>query len=131
MKKILIALRTSFKFIILLLVAALIIMSLIVFIYKPIYSVYLDGEFIGYSENKSKLQNRISSYMEKGEEENVAFVQIDKLPTYKICFLKKNIVTNDEEIFDKIKESGITYYKYYAVALDGEEGSSLRSDGVP
>ena len=127
MKKILIGLRTSFKFIILLSVAALIIMSLIVFIYKPIYSVYLDGEFIGYSENKSKLQNKISSYMENGEEENVAFVQIDKLPKYKMCFLKKNIVTNDEEIFDRIKESGITYYKYYAVALDGEEKSYVSS----
>ena len=127
MKKLLIGLRTSIRFIILLLVAASIIISLIVLIYKPIYSVYLDGEFIGYSENKSKLQNKISSYMENGEDENVAFVQFDKLPTYKICFLKKDIVTNDEEIFDKIKESGITYYKYYAVALDGEEKSYVSS----
>ena len=77
MKKILIGLRTSLKFIILLTVSVLIILSLIVFIYKPIYSVYLDGEFIGYSENKSKLQNRIVEYMENGEDENVAFVQID------------------------------------------------------
>lgn len=123
MKKLLIGLRTSIKFISLLLIAALIIISLIVFIYKPIYSVYLNGEFIGYSENKSKLQNRISEYMENGEEDNVAFVQIDTLPSYKLCLLKKGIVTNDEEIFNKIKETGTAYYKYYAIALDGEEKS--------
>lgn len=123
MKKLLIGLRTSIKFISLIAVAALIIISLIVFIYKPIYSVYLDGEFIGYSENKSKLQNKISEYIENGEGENIAFVQIDTLPTYKLCLLKKGIVTNDEEIFETIKEIGTTYYKYYAVALDGEEKS--------
>ena len=127
MKKLLIGLRTSIKFVLLLAVAALIIISLIVFIYKPIYSVYLDGEFIGYSENKSKLQNKISEYIENGEEENTAFVQIDTLPTYKLCLLKKGIVTNDEEIFETIKELGTTYYKYYAVALGGEEKSYVTS----
>ena len=44
-----------------------------------------------------------------------------------MCFLKKDITTNDEEIFEKIKETGTTYYKYYAVALDGEEKSYVSS----
>ena len=91
------------------------------YIYKPIYSVTLNGKFIGYSENKNKLQERINEYIEKGNGENVAFVQIDELPQYKLCFLKRNISTNDEEIYNKVIEKGITYYKYYAIAVSNEE----------
>lgn len=91
------------------------------YIYKPIYSVTLNGKFIGYSENKNKLQERINEYIEKGNGKNVAFVQIDELPQYKLCFLKRNISTNDEEIYNKVIEKGITYYKYYAIAVSNEE----------
>ena len=91
------------------------------YIYKPIYSVTLNGKFIGYSENKNKLQERINEYIEKGNGDNVAFVQIDELPQYKLCFLKRNISTNDEEIYNKVIEKGITYYKYYAIAVSNEE----------
>lgn len=91
------------------------------YIYKPIYSVTLNGEFIGYSENKNKLQERINEYIEKGNGENVAFVQIDELPQYKLCFLKRDISTNDEEIYNKVIEKGTTYYKYYAIAVSNEE----------
>jgi murein DD-endopeptidase MepM/ murein hydrolase activator NlpD len=61
--------------------------------------------------------------MKNGDEnqKNVAFVQIDDLPEYKMCLQKKGITTNDDEIFNIIKETGITYYRYYAVADDGDE----------
>ena len=87
-------------------------------IYKPIYKVTLNGEKIGYCEDKTELQNKINTYMEKGEEgqEHVAFVQIDELPEYSMCLLKKGIVTNDDEIYKTIKETGTTYYRYYAIA---------------
>ncbi len=69
--------------------------------------------------------------MEKGEdgEENVAFVQIDELPQYSMCLLKKGIVTNDEEIYDTVKETGVTYYRYYAISEDDEEKTYLASFG--
>ncbi len=120
MKKMLIHLRTSVKFIVLVLIGAFLIIGAVSFVYKPIYSVTIDGQEVGYSENKSKLQSRINEYMKNGEGENVAFVQIDNLPKYKLCLLKRNITTNDEEIFNIVKNSGVTYYKYYAI-LDGEE----------
>lgn len=91
------------------------------YIYKPIYSVTLNGELIGYSENKSKLQERINEYIEKGNGKNIAFVEINELPEYKLCFLKKNINTNDEEIFNKVIEDGQIYYKYYAIAVSNQE----------
>lgn len=99
----------------------LIISGIFLFIYRPIYIVTLDGEFIGYSESKLKLQNRINEYMEKGDGDNVAFVQIDSLPQYEMCLLKKDKITNDNEIFEKVKNNGIIYYEYYAITLEEEE----------
>lgn len=91
------------------------------YIYKPIYSVTLNGEFIGYSENKSKLQQQINTYIEKGNGGNIAFVDIGELPEYKLCFLKKDVPTNDEEIYNKVIEKGQNFYKYYAIAVTSEE----------
>ena len=91
------------------------------YIYKPIYSVTLNGEFIGYSENKSKLQQKINEYIEKGNGDNIAFVDIDELPEYKLCFLKKDVCANDEEIFNKVIEQGQIFYKYYAINVGDEE----------
>ena len=38
-----------------------------------------------------------------------------------LCLLKKDIVTNDDEIFNKVQEQGTTYYRYYAIAENQEE----------
>ena len=123
MKKALIHVKRSIKFIILIFVATCLIVGAIAFFYKPIYSVKINGEAVGYSSNKSALQAKINQYMEKGseEEKNVAFVQIDKMPEYTLCLLKKGIVANDDEIFEKVKSSGTTYYKYFAILESGEE----------
>ena len=100
------------------------------FVYRPIYAVTLNGEFIGYSENKTKLQNKINEYMESGDDGNVAFVQIDDLPEYEMCLLKKDKVTNDDEIFEIVKNNGTTYYEYYVLTLDGEEKEFVESYDV-
>ena len=44
-----------------------------------------------------------------------------KLRLKKLCLLKKNIVANDDEIFEDIKSQGVTYYRYYAIADNQEE----------
>ncbi len=123
MKKVLIKIRTSMKFFILVSIATFIIVALVAFLYKPIYSVTLNREKIGYSADKSKLQSRIDDYIENGDGENsyVAFVQVDNMPTYNVCLLKRGITPNDDEIFEKVAETGTPYYKYYAVSEDNEE----------
>ena len=122
-KKVMIHTRRSIKFVILFMLAAFLIIGAVAFLYKPTYSVFINGEQVGYTENKSELQRRINDYVENGDSsnENIAFVQVDSLPEYKLCLLKKDIVTNDDEIFNKIKEQGVTYYRYYAIAENQEE----------
>ncbi len=113
--------RTLIKLIAILAVAGALIWGTIIFLYKPIYSVTLNGEFIGYCEDKNQMQNRINNYMESGDGENVAFVEINDLPEYKMCLLKKGISTNDDKIFNKVIEQGKDYYTYYAMVVNGEE----------
>lgn len=121
MKKLLIHVRSWVKVISLIFIATMLIVAGFSFIYKPTYSVTLNGEFIGYTKNKSSLQSKINDYIDNGDGENIAFVQVDDLPEYSLCLLKRDIQTNDDEIFAKVKEIGTTYYRYYAILDDEEE----------
>ena len=128
-KKIMVHTRRGIKFIILFMIAAFLIVGAIAFLYKPTYSDFINGEHVGYTENRSGLQHKINDYVENGngDSENVAFVQVNNMPEYKLCLLKKNIVTNDDEIFENIKSQGVTYYRYYAI-LDNQEEKLYVSD---
>ena len=122
LKKILVHTKRSIKFVVLFLISAFLMVGAINFLYKPTYSVFINGEHVGYTENKASLQKRINDYIKNGDEEgNIAFVQVNNLPEYKLCLLKKDIVANDEEIYSKIKEQGVKYFRYYAILENQEE----------
>ena len=123
LKKVWIHTRRGIKFSILFTISAFLMVVTVAFLYKPTYSVFINGEQVGYTENRSELQHKINNYIENGEEDNdnVAFVQVENLPEYQLCLLKKDIVTNDDDIYSKIKEEGTTYYRYYAITDNNEE----------
>lgn len=127
LKKAIIHTKVSIKFIVLFMISTFLILGAVAFLFKPTYSVYMNGEQIGYTEKKAELQHKINNYIENGEEENVAFVQVSKLPEYKLCLLKKNVITNDDEIFEKVKEQGTAYYRYYAIVDNEEEKTYVSS----
>ena len=120
-KKLLIHTRRSIKIIILISLAVLLILACIASFYKISYSVTINGEMVGYTDNKSKLQSEINDYIENGESENTAFVQLDSLPEYQVCLLKRDVQASDEDIFNTIKSEGTTYYRYYSINEDDEE----------
>ena len=120
-KKVLIHMRRSMKLIVLISVSLLVILGIITSFYKISYSVNIDGEMVGYTDNKSKLQAKINDYIENGENENTAFVQVNSLPEYNVCLLKRDVSADDNKIFDTIKAEGVTYYRYYAILENQEE----------
>lgn len=119
-KNIFVHIRSSLKFIFLIIVAGILITGIVSYFYKITYSVTLNGEFIGYTNNRAELQQRINEFMEQNESQNVAFVDITTLPKYSLCLVKKSNETNDEEIFAKVTGLGTAYYEYYAI-LEGTE----------
>ena len=121
LKKCLTYFRTTIKYTFLVIISIFLIITAVVVFYKPTYAVSVNGEVVGYTENKSQLQARINDYMEGNTEEDVAFVQIDSVPEYTLCLLKKDVTANDEEIYDKVTENGTKYYRYYAITDDKKE----------
>lgn len=121
LKNTVIHLRAGFKFFLLLLIGAALISFLIFVVYKPMYSVTLNDEFLGYTSDKSELQSKINEYIKSGDSKTVAFVEIDDLPEYKMCLLKKGLTANDEEILSTVISTGTPYYKYYAIMENGIE----------
>ncbi len=120
-KKCLTYFRTTIKYTFLVIISIFLIITAVAVFYKPTYAVSVNGEVVGYTENKSQLQARINDYMEGNAEEDVAFAQIDSVPEYTLCLLKKDITANDDEIYDKVTETGTKYYKYYAITDDKKE----------
>ena len=120
-KKILLHTKRSVKFVFLIIIAAFLIVGIVAYFYKPTYRVLINGEMVGYTENKGELQKKINEYVKNGDGENVAYVDVEAMPEYQLCLLKKDIVANDEELYNKVKEQGTPYYRYYAVLENQEE----------
>ena len=64
-KNIVVYLRKWMKFLIILAIALGIILFIIFSTYKPMYSVTLNSDFLGYTDDKRSLQDKISEYMKK------------------------------------------------------------------
>lgn len=121
-KNLVIHIRRWMKFLIILAIGLGIILFVVFSTYKPMYSVTLDGKFLGYTDNKKELQDKINEYMKNGDSSgNIAFVDIESLPEYSFCLRKKDSKVDNEEIYNDIISTGITYYKYYAIVVDSEE----------
>lgn len=56
------------------------------------------------------------------DQENVAYVDVEEMPKYKLLLIENNKETSEEEIFNKIQESAVVTYRMYAVTL--EKGST-------
>ena len=121
LRKVAITTRKSIKLLVLIALSVIVLIGLVVLFYNPTYEVILKGESIGYTSDKSALQERINTYIGENEEKNIAFVQIDAMPTYELCLLKKDVTTNDDEIYNKVTEDSTPYYKYYAITDDDKE----------
>lgn len=120
-KNLFVHIRSSIKLILIVLISGILITGIISIFYKPTYAVTINGEAVGYTDDKNGLQKKINEYMQGKEEENIAFIDIETLPEYSFCFVKRNNISNSEEIFNKIASSGTTYYEYYAITLKDEE----------
>lgn len=122
-KRSVIHIRQWLRILILFGIAAVIIIGILAFFFKTAYAVTYNGEFIGYCDSKSKLQRRINEYMDKGNQENpnIAYVDIISTPKYEFTFLKRNIKTSDEDIYNTVTSTGTVYYNYFSMQLDGED----------
>ncbi len=112
------------KYIKIVTIALLIIVSIIFIKYKPVCSVSILGEQIGYISNKNQLEQKIQEYTKK---ENVAYIQTLAVPEYKFSFIKNNEEIDENNVFNKIKAQIKITYQYYAVTIDGNQKAVVKT----
>lgn len=100
-------------------IGMLMIVGIILIKYKPIYLVKIQGENVGYIQNKESFSQSVEQMTQK-KEENIAFVSLEEKPEYELKFVNKAQDTNEEVVLAKVQEGMVTTYVRYAVTLDGQ-----------
>lgn len=119
--------KETFKWIRLVAIALFIMGCIFLFKYQLVCEVYVAGESIGYVKDKSILESQIQELYDKEGTDNIAFVEIDTVPEYRLAFVSHDKELNDTEILATIEDSAKITYEYYAVTLNGEEQSVVAS----
>ena len=119
--------KETFKWIRLIAIALFIIGSIFLLKYQLVCEVTIAGESIGYIKDKSVIENQIQELLNKEGTDNIAFVELEAVPEYKLAFVSHNKKLNDAEILAKIENSAKITYEYYAVTLNGKEQSVVAS----
>lgn len=113
--------KESIKLISIIALAILIIISIMLIKFKPVYGVELGSTKIGYIKNKNDFKEALNKALYENSEENIAFSDINGDITYTLKLIAKKEEVIDEKAMSEIKEQAdITYYKY-AVSVNGEE----------
>lgn len=95
---------------------------------KPIYTVYLGEEKIGYIKSKSEFEKLIEEKLFNNKEENIAFIEPNVDIKYTYNLVEKETKTDEEQVLLAIKKnSDITYFQY-AVSIDGVEKKYLKTE---
>lgn len=88
--------------------------------YKPVYTVTVSGETLGYVNEKSELDNSLKEYINH-REGTIALIDIATMPEYSLELVARNTETQDEKILNEIKETAVITYKTYAITVNGEQ----------
>lgn len=96
--------------------------------YKPLYKVTLNGEVIGYVENKEKLQEKIETFA-NNLEGNITSIKIEAMPEYELELVSnvKESETKESEVLAAVMENSIIKCRVYAIKLDGAEKAIVNS----
>lgn len=108
-------------------VAFLVIAIIILIKYTPQYKVSIDGKKIGYVDSQNDIDKYINEKVEAEEGKNIAFVNLEIMPTFKLELVSRN-VENDEDILKEeiVKQVSIEYTNY-AISIDGKNKTYVAS----
>lgn len=103
------------------LIGLFVIATIILLKYKPTYAVQLEGQRVGYVEDKSKFEEKVSKEIREYSGKNIESVSLNTEPSYELKFIDRSIDTNEEEVIAQIQEDATIKYKYYEISLNDTE----------
>lgn len=96
----------------------LIVIAIIMIKYRPMYSIKIGDEKIGYVQEKQIIDNYINSILEK--EKNVAFIDIKEPIEYTLQLVNRNEFSDNNTIKEQIENNISIEYTTYAITYNGE-----------
>lgn len=108
-------------------IGVLIITAIVLMKLKPVYQITLDGEIVGYIEDKSKFEEMVYQKFNDNEEENIAFADLKVDNNYEFKLIQNQIETNESEIVEKLKENADITYFQYALCANGKQKETFTS----
>lgn len=94
---------------------------------KPTYQISIDGELVGYIQNKNQFEQTIYETFNDNEEENIAFADFNSETDYEFKLIERKQELNEEEIILALKEKADITYFQYTVCVNGQEKESFVS----
>lgn len=118
--------KNVLKITIILAIATLIVVAVLFKKYKPLYKVTLNGEVIGYVEDKKAMEEMIEKY-QSNLEGNIVEINIPNMPDYEFEFVSDIEQTNEEDVLVAIEEVSEVTCRVYAIKLDDEVKAEVNS----
>lgn len=108
-------------------IGIIIIVTIMLIKYQPVYAVTIEGEKVGYVKNKVEFENLVNEQLCENQEENIAFADIKETPEFQLKLVDKDMETTEEQVLANIKENAdVTYYRY-AITINGETKEYVNS----
>lgn len=120
--------KSIIKMLKIVLIASLFVIAIILLKYKPVYKVTLGEEEVGYIQSKVEFENEINNFLESKENECVAFKTLANIPSYEMKLVNANEQTLEESILVDIKKSAKTIYTMYAIEVNNNIKSYVKSE---
>lgn len=94
--------------------------------YKPVYIVRENDEIIGYVSNREEFEKRVNSEVLSNDNICAISTTLNTEPTYELKFLE-DVNLNEDEIISRLKSESTTLYKVYAIVINGEEKTYVKT----
>lgn len=106
----------------------LFVMASIIYIkYKPSYKVTLNGQIIGYVQDKDEMQKMIEE-LRNDTDENVAEIEFNSLPSYELEFLSGKLPDDTDKVLAALQNNSTVTYRAYAILLNGKKKVTVASE---
>ena len=120
--------KETIKLTSIILLGILIIIAVTLLKMKPVYGISIDGEIIGYINDKNGFEKTIYETFNDNEENNIAFADLKVDTQYEFKLIERNVKTCEEEAIATLaKNADITYFQY-AIVANGEEIENFLSE---
>ena len=88
--------------------------------YKPLYKVTLNGQVIGYIEDKENMEKMVEHY-KNDIYDNIAYITLNCEPNYELQFASGKVKDDTNKVLSAIKNNSIITYRTYAINQNGKE----------